>query len=771
MFRSVSRGCLAGFIALTLSAAAFQALAAGTGGLAAQQAVRNSAAADQTPVLPEALTPEVVDQVMSGLTDRQARELLSSELNGRAAAQKAAKSGTAGGFGVWLVQFRFGLERYSQRLRQRLVQVIGKLDAFPGDLWAALLKATANQGAGGVVSHLGGFAGLLLAGAAAYFGVRQATAARRRQIEQQTDGGLGARLAGAGFRFGLDFISLLAFLLATLVLSLIFFIDVKATRTFMFTFIATAVLALAVNIVSRLLFAPRAPALRLLRVGDEVARFLHRWLVRFTAVVGVAWALAGLLILTGMPEESHLVTVLITGAVSSAMAIWLILEARPLLRAMILRAGAAAPTTPTTTHQGGQGGHRLTEMLAESWHLFAIVYVTAIWLLWSAAMLIEGRYGVLPAVGSVLVVAFIPLCDRVMCGILGNFFDLENPEKREQHLRYLGVLQRIARGIIIVVATILVLELWGLRLFGDTMASLVLWEASFDIAVALLLAYVGWELVKVGIDRNLTPREMDGHTIQPSSRTQTLLPLIRKFVMVVLVVMTVMIVLSALGIDIGPLLAGAGVVGLAIGFGAQALVRDIVAGVFFLIDDAFRIGEYIEMGELRGEVEGISLRSLKLRHHRGPVHTVPFGELRSITNHNRDWVIYKMSFRVPFETDIDLVKKVFKQVGKEMMADEELGPLMIEPLKSQGVLEIDDSALIIRAKFMCKPREQFILRREAYKRIKKAFADNGIEFARRKVEVHQASVVPPGVEPGAGGGAVLAGAAGSADPSGGAAGP
>jgi small-conductance mechanosensitive channel len=139
------------------------------------------------------------------------------------------------------------------------------------------------------------------------------------------------------------------------------------------------------------------------------------------------------------------------------------------------------------------------------------------------------------------------------------------------------------------------------------------------------LAYVVWQLAETALERGLGEGAA-GAT--PNARARTLRPLLRKFVLGVLAVVWVMIALSAVGIDIGPLLAGAGVVGIALGFGAQTLVRDVVSGVFFLIDDAFRVGEYIEAGTLKGTVEGISIRSLRLRHHRGAVHTVPYGELR-----------------------------------------------------------------------------------------------------------------------------------------------
>ena len=124
------------------------------------------------------------------------------------------------------------------------------------------------------------------------------------------------------------------------------------------------------------------------------------------------------------------------------------------------------------------------------------------------------------------------------------------------------------------------------------------------------------------------------------------------------------------------------------------------------------------------------------------MHTVPFGELRSVTNHNRDWTIYKMEFRLPFETDVQQVKKIVKRIGAEMLADPEFGPKMIQPMKSQGITRVDDDAIILRTKFMCKPREQFVLRRFAYQRIKEEFRKVGIEFAPRQVKVRTGSDKP-----------------------------
>jgi small-conductance mechanosensitive channel len=205
--------------------------------------------------------------------------------------------------------------------------------------------------------------------------------------------------------------------------------------------------------------------------------------------------------------------------------------------------------------------------------------------------------------------------------------------------------------------------------------------------------------------------------------------------MVTLAAIVVMLVLSSLGVDIGPLLAGAGVVGIAIGFGAQTLVKDVISGMFFLLDDAFRVGEYIESGSIRGTVEQISIRSLRLRHHRGALHTIPFGSLDTITNYSRDWVIDKMTVSVTYNTDLDQVKKIIKQIGKELQADPAFAPHILDTLKMQGVEQFGDFAIQIRLKMMTKPGEQFVIRRRAYAMIKKAFADNGIEFAFPTVTV------------------------------------
>ena len=169
-----------------------------------------------------------------------------------------------------------------------------------------------------------------------------------------------------------------------------------------------------------------------------------------------------------------------------------------------------------------------------------------------------------------------------------------------------------------------------------------------------------------------------------------------------------------------------------------AIFRNSLCGSIrdFLVDDAFRVGDYIETAGTKGMVEHISLRSLRLRNPRGPVNTIPFGDMGTVTNMSRDYIISKLDFRVRYDTDVNKVRKIIKNISKQIMEDEEMGPVMLDKLKSQGVRELDDSAMVMRVKFKTIPGEQFVVRREVYRMMQESFRENGIEFAHRNVTVY-----------------------------------
>ena len=272
-------------------------------------------------------------------------------------------------------------------------------------------------------------------------------------------------------------------------------------------------------------------------------------------------------------------------------------------------------------------------------------------------------------------------------------------------------------------------------------------ERALDVMVILFIGYILFHFFRVWIDSKIAEETDDGTAEAElgdeggesgQSRLATLLPLFRGAILAVVVVTIALIALMEIGINVSPLFAGAGVVGLAVGFGSQTLVRDIFSGAFFLMDDAFRKGEYIDIGDVKGTVEKISIRSFQLRHHLGALNTIPFGEIKVLTNYSRDWVIMKLPLRVTYDTDVEKVRKLIKKLGQELLSDPVIGENFIQPLKSQGVIEMQDSAMIIRVKFMTKPGDQWLVRKKVYEEIRELFAREGIHFAHREVTVRLA---------------------------------
>jgi small-conductance mechanosensitive channel len=296
----------------------------------------------------------------------------------------------------------------------------------------------------------------------------------------------------------------------------------------------------------------------------------------------------------------------------------------------------------------------------------------------------------------------------------------------------------LAEGLIAIGAAMLLLTIWGINPYRQEGATgfARLLPALIEAGLVAVVGVAIWRAVSTALATPPRPgpgEPIDEEVVRSASRLDTILPLLRGFALAVIGVVGGMTALAAIGVDIAPLLASAGVIGLAIGFGAQRLVSDVISGLFFLYEDAFRIGEYIETRSGKGVVERISIRSVRLRHHRGPVFTIPFSEMGTIQNHSRDWVKVKFTFAVPSDEDVEVIRKLVKKVGETLQADPELAGKFLEPLKSQGAVAIVDSSYQIACKFTCKPGQQFLIRRKAIAAVQKALAEKGIDLFRPQV--------------------------------------
>ncbi|WP_434051324.1 MAG: mechanosensitive ion channel [Roseibium sp.] len=510
--------------------------------------------------------------------------------------------------------------------------------------------------------------------------------------------------------------------------------------------------------------APDADSHRLLNLTSEEAGGLYRALVIGGAVSLFAVGFCLWMERLGLSRDAHKIALIAASALSMIILIGISVAYRKVIARLIRgEAGSEAPMW--------------RKVFANVWHFVAVIYFLIAWGISAVRILLDlpDATGLVGAPLQVMLLAAIVygllvlVIDKLLLPRLdtadaqakiaediqradeseGHQEDVESAlaqaraeaaEREAQRSPFRDLFDKGAVIIVLFGSVDLLASWWGLPLAGSS--SLI---GSFvEVLLVTFLGYMAYESVKIVIDRQIakeSPAEEDEEVEvggAGESRIATLLPIFRNFLLITIVVIGAMVVLSELGVNIAPLFAGAGVVGLAIGFGAQTLIRDIFSGAFYLLDDAFRKGEYIDIGSAKGVVEKISIRSMQLRHHRGALTTIPFGEIQQVENFSRDWAVMKLAFRVTYDTDVEKMRKLVKNFGKELLQDEYYGPMFLAPLKSQGIMSMEDSAMIARVKFTTKPGKQFELRKIVYAGLRDMFEQNGIKFAHRQVTVRVA---------------------------------
>jgi small-conductance mechanosensitive channel len=483
--------------------------------------------------------------------------------------------------------------------------------------------------------------------------------------------------------------------------------------------------------VGRFLLAPGADQRRLMPMprAERHFRLLLVYAV-VTPVIIVVLLLAGRV---GSGPHPLAGLLLLSGLVALLFKLWWFHDMRRDLAALIL-GGSDSP-----------GPWRRLIALAAPWFYMATAVV--LWAVGRAAAMMSdgGRWAEAAAITQTAIV-IIPI---IAVGI-GSFVDCRAARRAVTTgatplSKAAGAAFRAAAvGVLWAAGFYVVARLWAGLLVG--MSTAQFGTVSRQAAGVAVFAFAGWValvFLRVFFDACAPKRrasgpmeeEEEGHADSVPSRLATVLPVLRGVVLGAVLGLTILIVLSRLGVDIGPLLAGFGILGLALSFGSQALVRDIVSGVFFMLEDAFRVGEYVDTGRLKGTVEKISLRSMQLRHQSGQIHTIPFGQIQQLTNASRDWATIKFNVRLDHSADIEQARKTIKKVGLALLEDPEFGPHFIAQLKMQGVADITDSAVVIRLKFTAKPAQASTLQREALKRVYRALNEAKVPFASNAVTV------------------------------------
>ena len=495
-------------------------------------------------------------------------------------------------------------------------------------------------------------------------------------------------------------------------------------------------------LITGIVLRPNEPAARLIDLSDgeahRLARFLSATILAVVTLVGFARYYA---LMDEDSGASHVLGLLVAIIVCGLYVV-ILFRARTAVEALI------------RGHATGTIVAALRAAIARAWLTIGLTAIAALLLFFVFGLslgLLSYYYGATSTVGVLFVLLVLEqLTER---GWHDADSDANHRSAGPDHL-VARSMHRILRMLVSLMAVLALVWIWVDAIELPTAeAAQTLRSATAEIAT-LLIAYVAWVLCRLAIDRHLqglsagpkVPGTDDDSEATPGSRLQTMLPLLRAAFGILIAVIATLIVLSRLGIDTAPLIAGAGVFGLAISFGSQSLVRDIISGLFYMWDDAFRVGEYIDTGRLKGTVEKLGVRSLKLRHHNGPLHTIPYGQLGAVTNLSRDFATTKFNLRLEPGTDIELVRRTAKQIGLAMQQDPEIAAEVILPLKMQGIAEITENAVVVRFKFTARPVKPSWVQREYLKQMYRAFAEKGITFASGALTL-QTAPPRPGTAP------------------------
>jgi len=495
----------------------------------------------------------------------------------------------------------------------------------------------------------------------------------------------------------------------------------EATRQAALALIYANVLMRIVMAFSRMILAPSVPGLRLVPLRNEDSQYFYIWIRRFGQVAIYGYAVIAASVILGVPFGGGETLYKILGLFLMLMGIVFVLQNRGNV-ADLLRGDGDAERGRTS---------RLRTRLADVWHVPAVLYVIALYAVWALAVDDGFEFILQGTLLTLVIITIAKLATLAIHSAARRVFSLR-PEVMQRYPgleiranRYVPIFERTAAIVIGIVAVFSVLEAWGIDAFawlGTSFGQRVT-GSLITMALLVVLTIVLWELISAMIERYLS---QDGGTV--SARAKTLLPLLRTSLLIVLVTIVVMVSLAELGLNIGPLLAGAGVVGLAIGFGAQTLVKDIITGLFILVEDHIAVGDVVKVGTHAGVVENLSLRTIKLRDLAGVVHVVPFSEVTTLENMTKDFSRYVFEVGVAYREDTDNVVAVLKALGEELKADPVYAVDILEPLEVLGVDKFGDNAVVIKARITTRPIRQWAVGREFNRRMKKRFDELGIEI-------------------------------------------
>ncbi len=481
-------------------------------------------------------------------------------------------------------------------------------------------------------------------------------------------------------------------------------------------------LALAVFSAS---LAPEDTTMRILPLSDEKANYFWIWTVRFANYTAFYFILTRALLVAGVAGSSLL---FIRGVLLIAFPLMISIFILQVARELRLRS-----EIPGENPKGSGNGFKKTlSFVVRFWPIPALAYTWILFLFLIVNYKEACGYLFNGTLWTVTTVVLLFLALRFLDWTFERLFTINErikarfPGLEQKTNQYIRIMRRGLDAVAIILGLGFIVQFWGIPVYtlvaSKTGSVIILRAIAIIITIGAAIAII--EVSQFISDRLLHERKRRKLT----KKRKTLIPLINTTIKIGVAFIGGIVVLDQLGVNTRPILAGAGIVGLAVGFGAQTLVKDVINGLFILLQDLISVGDVAVFGDKGGLVEAVGLRTVTLRDLSGNVHVIPNSSIDTVTNMTKGYSRYVFDVGVAYRENVDEVMEVLREIGVEMQNDPQYGKDILEPLEILGVDQFADSAVIIKARITTKPIRQWAVGREFNRRMKKAFDQRGIEI-------------------------------------------
>ena len=478
----------------------------------------------------------------------------------------------------------------------------------------------------------------------------------------------------------------------------------------------------------RIFLSPDAESARILPLSNENAHYFWIWMLRFVNYTAFCLlVIKALFIVQIAPASYNFIRALLILIFPIMTTIFILQIARD------IRKKYKSPSRSNETSLSPVT--QIREWIIRYWPFLAVGYSWAIFLFLAVNYKKGFHYLYTATLKTGLAILALFLILKLLDNLFSRLFAINErvkerfPGLEEKTNRYIQVVRKTLGWIVVIVALGIIAQAWGIpvAVFVASQAGtlIIARTIAIVITIGMVIAIIGTTQV---ISDHIVKEKKGKKKGESSKKMKTLVPMVRTAINIAAGFVGGIVVLDRIGVNTTPILAGAGIVGLAIGFGSQTLVKDLINGLFILFEESIRVGDYVDVGKDEGTVEAVGLRTVKLRDLAGNVHVVPNSSINSVMNYSKEFSRTVIDIGVAYKEDVDAVMDIIREVGEEMRNDPEYRKNILEPIEVFGLHKFGDSAIVIRARMTTKPLKQWGLKREFNRRIKKIFDQRGIEI-------------------------------------------